>query len=279
MITYNAHGCCLGRHPSRRDRRTLQVVNYAPSTLDLPPKSARWDKVKAADAWGSDGNNDYGNCVIACAAHLIDSATANESGPQSPRISDGAAVILSREMGALHGYNILDRLNYWRQKGMWGSRLQAYAAVKLHDHDLLHFCINAFGNADIGVNLPDAWRGASSWETGKGIRFRPGSWGAHSVPILGYDEKWLYVCTWGGIVPMSHEAYDEYVDEAYADMLSEWFARDARTPSGFDSTALLSDLAAITGEPVFKPVPLPDPVPVDPIGPPPGPPPAGRGGE
>ena len=93
------------------------------------------------------------------------------------------------------------------------------------------------------------------------------------MPILGYDAEWLYVCTWGGLLPMSYDAYDEYVSESYADLLPEWFAKDAHSPSGFDSTALLADLAAITGEPVFNPVPPPDPGPVDP-GPPPGPPPA-----
>ncbi len=254
----------LGCLPSRHDRRTLQLANYAPTSgkylaLVLPPAQCNYQKIKAATAWGADGNNQFGNCVIACAAHIIDSVTENESGAETPRIPDNLVVQLSRQMGALHGYNILDRLNWWRQRGMWGHQLQAFAAVALHNHPLAQFGINAFGALDIGVNLPLAWQGTATWECGTGRRFDPGSWGGHSVPILGYDATWLYACSWGGIIPMSYDAFDMYVSESYVDLLPEWFAKNNVSPSGLDVTALLSDLSQVTGDPVFDPTPPPVP--------------------
>ena len=75
----------------------------------------------------------------------------------------------------------------------------------------------------------------------------PQVWGGHSVPIVGYDEKQLYVVTWGAIQPMTWAALAKYSDEAYADLDPNWYATDGRTPTGLDLTALQADLAAVAG--------------------------------
>jgi hypothetical protein len=148
-------------------------------------------------------------------------------------------------MGALNGYNILDRLNYWRKNGMWGHALWAYAAVDLQQSDLVKFGINEFGALDIGVNLPNAWQDADTWDVGTGRSYIPGSWGGHSVPLIGYDAEYLYVCTWGSIVSMTWPALRVYCDEAYVAILPDWIAKDQKSPSGFDLPALHNDLFSI----------------------------------
>ncbi len=270
MAHYDPSKVKLGCMPSRRDKRTLKLANYV--ALPKPPAECRWDKIKASNLWGDDGNSTYGNCVIVCAAHMLDSAIANESDPNAKRISDADVISLSRTMGALNGYNILDRLNWWRKTGMWGHKIQAFASVNLHNRDLIKYTINAFGSIDLAVNLPIAWQGTDTWECGNGRSYNPGSWGGHSIPALGYDDSWIYVCTWGEIIPCSWDALDLYFDEQYAVILPEWFAADAKSPSGFDSAALMKDLVAIGDNPTFDPTPLPPPVVVPPVDPPPQPP-------
>jgi hypothetical protein len=232
----------LGKHPAKLDHRTLQLRDYVADPLPPPPDNRRWDA--AVPEWLNAGNDQYGNCVIATAAHLILCWKANESKDPRP-ITDSAVIDLSRRMHALNGYAILDRLNYWRKHTMWANKLHSYAAIDADDKNLLQFAINAFGALDIGLALPNAWRHTNVWDTGRGHNFAPGSWGLHSVPIIGYDNHALYLVTWGEICALTYDALGYYSDERYALINKAWFEADATTPSGFNLKALEADLASI----------------------------------
>ena len=233
----------LGKTAPRLDRRTLQLHRYITPDLPTPPITRRWDA--AATDWGVMGNDQYGNCVIATAAHAILTWRANELG-DTARITDSAVVDLSREMGALDGYNILDRLSYWRKHGMWGHPLWAYAQIASSNTELLKSAIDIFGAADIGLALPTAWKDAPVWDTGHGRRYVEGSWGLHSVPVVGYDANQVYVVTWGAIQPMTWRGFLSYCDEAYALITPDWLARQGTTPSGFDLETLRASLDVVT---------------------------------
>lgn len=230
---------CLGRTPKRNDPRTLRFANYTRGISRAAPDKRLW-QLPISD-WGVMGNNQYGNCVIVTAAHAILTWRANELG-DTRRITDAAVIELSRSMGALAGYNILDRLNYWRRVGMWADNLWAFMSVDLTNQDEVRNAVNVFGCLDIGVNLPNAWRNSDIWNTGNGRSYSPGSWGGHSVPIVGYDPEYLWAASWGECLPMEWAALPEYCDEGYALINSNWLAGDSVTPSGFDLPALHADL-------------------------------------
>jgi hypothetical protein len=234
----------LGRLPSRRDRRTLRLAHYRRPRIVAPPAARLWHN--GITDWGVMGNNNYGNCVIVTAAHMLLCWRANEL-DDTKRLTDSAVIELSTTMGALDGYNILDRLNYWRQKGMWSDRLWLYAAVDPSDPDEVKAAINDFGGLDIGLNMPRAWQDKQVWDTGTGLAYRPNSWGGHSVPVVGYDADNLYVVTWGAIQKLTYAALATYSDEAYALVDENWLAKDGITPSAFDLPALYEQLKAITG--------------------------------
>ena len=242
------HLCKLGRTPARRDPRTLQLKNYIRPQLLPFPEQRLWQT--AIDDWGVMGNEAYGNCVIATAAHAILSWQANETGDKR-RITDSAVIDLSREMGALDGYAILDRLKYWRKIGMWANDIWAFAAIKQGDETEIRIAVNEFGAADIGINLPNAWKSQDIWTTGHGRQYEPGSWGGHSVPIVGYDPTGVYVVTWGEIVRITWQALPVYCDEAYACIDPIWISRNAKNPAGIDLTTLHADLQAITKDKPF----------------------------
>lgn len=235
----------LGRLPSKHDPRTLRLKNYLLKPRLYFPSS--YDPPKNVVLWGVQGNDDYGNCVIVCAAHMIQNMKAQKSNLPSP-ISDSAVIELSRIMGALNGYNILDRLKYWRKEGMWSNKLWAFTMIQPSNPVDIKVAIAEFGSADIGLNLPLAWQDDQIWDVGSGRSYQPGSWGGHSVPLVGYDEKGVWCVTWGELQKITWEGLFRYCDEAYAVIDPEWIALDGLTPSGFDLAKLHADLQVVTGE-------------------------------
>lgn len=240
---------CLGRIPSRCDPRTIRLRDILARDLPPPPDSSRWDTV--IRDWGTMGNDQYGNCVIATAGHMLLAWRAAEFA-DTTRISDAAVIALSREMGALNGYSILERLKYWRRSGMWSDRLWAYAAVALNNPPLVRSAISLFGAIDLGVSLAAAWQTQELWDRGSGRAYRPGSWGEHSVPIVGYDADYLYLVTWGAVQRMTWAALPYYCDEAYVCIDRNWIGNDAIAPSGLDLPALHAALGAIGA---YDPIP------------------------
>lgn len=237
MLSEN--GRQLGCIRSRVDCRTLELSDFTRPGVPPPPAARRWDANVPKFSLG--GNNYLGNCTVVTAANELLLMRATDSHNPTP-ISDSAIIALSQEMGATNGYSILDRLRWWRKNGMWANRLWAYAKINHNDIGDLKAAVNACGVADIGVDLADAWRNADTWHSGTGRSYRPGSWGAHSVPIVGYDEQYAYVASWGDVVPFAWDAVPAYLFEAWALIDPEWIGPDGLTPSFLDLPALVDAL-------------------------------------
>lgn len=233
----------LGRLPSPYDSRTLWLENYITHLLATPPEVRDWHST--ISDWGVMGNDRYGNCVIVTAAHAILAWRANELGDRN-RITDSAVIELSTSMGALRGYNILERCKYWRKVGMWSDKLWAFASVVPANFEHVRVAINSFGVVDIGVNMPSAWKSTDTWDVGFGPTYRPGTWGGHSVPLVGYDLAYVYLVTWGKVIRMTWAALSYYCDEAFALIDQNWLAGDSISPSGFNLPQLHADLMTIT---------------------------------
>lgn len=235
---------CLGRIASLPDPRTLRLANYFNPTLAPFPAERLWHAV--VPDWGMMGNNQYGNCVIVTTAHMLLNWRAN-SVKDLNRITDTAVIDLSREMGALNGYQIIDRLKWWRNKRMFGDRLWAFAKCTTTDADMVKAVTNEFGGIDIGLQLPLAWQTATLWDTGTGPAYEPASWGLHSVPIVGYDATAAFCVTWGRVQPITFRALATYCDEAYALLDPSWILQDGIAPCGLDLPALHADLCELGG--------------------------------
>jgi hypothetical protein len=141
----------------------------------------------------------------------------------------------------------LDVLRYWRETGVGGHHIGAFAGVSLHDESLVRTGAYLFGGLYIGLALPltaqhqDVW----DWTGTLSGPAAPGSWGGHAVDIVGYDDGGLTFVTWGSLKRMTWRFWERYVDEVYA-LLSNDFLNGDRAPNGFDLTALKADLALVT---------------------------------
>jgi hypothetical protein len=246
----------LGKAPARHDPRTLQLAKYLPATA-LPPPPAHEDFEKKVKNWPMMLNDTLGDCTCACAGHMIEQWTTYTSN-KPITLPDHT---IEKMYEAVSGYNpadpntdrgavILDVLNYWRQKGVAGDKILAYASLEPKNHDQVKDSVLLFGNCYLGVQLPlsaqnqDVWAVPPGGPTGQGA---PGSWGGHAIPIVAYDRRGVTVVTWGALKRATWQFLDIYCDEAYAVLSTDWINKVTKiAPNQFDLASLENDLNLIT---------------------------------
>ncbi len=252
----------LGRKAIKTDSRTLRLARYLTLALPAPPPAANW--TKGITAWGMmlngpDPDNPpsapdgLGDCTIAGLGHAIQVWTANLGTEQT--VPD-AAILTAYEQW--DGYNPadpstdqggieLDVLKDFKQKGLAGHKLLAFADPAVANLTEIQQSINLFGGVYIGVNLPVTAQNQTVWDvtdpTLSGDA-APGSWGGHAVFVPAYDASGFTCITWGAPQKMTTAFWKAYCDEAHALLSPDWIGAKG-SPEGFNLTQLQTDLAAI----------------------------------
>lgn len=179
----------------------------------------------------------------------------------------------------------LDVLNGWRKLGVAGHTIAAYVALQIQPSQSLQAAMPSsmwrkleeqfegffgkkkatpramlpelarqlkqgvyfFGGVYIGVELPKTAQEQETWDVvsvdGDGA---PGSWGGHAIPIVGYDEEFFYVITWGKVLKVTPAFLAEYLSEAYICVSHDMVGPNGKSPAGLDVPTLLTDLAEVT---------------------------------
>src|SRR5579871_614958 len=241
----------LGKRPARHDERTLMLANYTKPGMPPPPVQVDFSKVLAK--WPMYLNDELGDCTIAASAHMIEEWTKCAN---APGVTPLDAQVLAAYK-AVSGYNgdpstdsgcvMLDVLKYWRQTGLAGHRILAFAGCDPKNHNDVKDSVALFGNCYIGVQLPLSAQDQSMWSVASGENAEPGSWGGHCVPVVGYDDRGLTVITWGAPLRMTWNFLDVYCDEAYVCLSRDWInMKTNKAPDLLDLVQLTTDLKAIT---------------------------------
>jgi len=200
----------LGKLAARHDPRTLLLASYITAELPTPPASFDLT-AKVGSSWGMMDNDQIGDCTCAAAGHLLMEWTANAGKkmftPTDKQIVAAYSAITGYNpvTGANdNGANEIDVLNYWRQSGIAGHKIGAYAATEPSNHTHIMDSVYVFEGCYIGLSLPisaqaqtqnhQPWSVPPGGPTGDG---KPGSWGGHAVPVVAYDARTLTVVTWG----------------------------------------------------------------------------------
>lgn len=247
----------FGKKPPRYDHRTLSFSRYANLDLLLPTIPTTVDHQSKVPSWPMYGNDRYGDCVLASAAHQIEEWTIYAGNPRQPTDTQVTTLYLTLSPND-DGLVILDTLNRWRQTGLWDDRIDAFVQLRTGDVDQAKAAIYLFGAIKIGLSLPDM-NTFGPWDSVTGS---PNQNNGHDVPLVGFDSTGFWAVTWGGLLHMSWAWYQRYTDEAYALLSRDWLNVQGLSPDGFDYPALAQDLQAVTG--VVPPPPPPVPVPTPP---------------
>jgi hypothetical protein len=239
----------FGKHPPKRDYRTLRFKSYATAALAAPPPSldvlARvYDKLHSSDPtklFPMDGNDTLGDCTIAALAHAV--TTYRGLIGQKDIMAKNAIVKLYMHLtgGVDSGLNELDVLNYWRQNAVAKDKILAFVSIDPKNHTHIQQAIQLFGGVYLGFqvqqNCIQEFDARQPWTPG------PLTQDGHAVFAVGYDPKTVTVLTWGNTQQGTWAWWDECVDEAYA-ILPPEAAKQGFSP-GFDMAQLQADLADV----------------------------------
>ncbi len=243
----------LGRSgPSTYDNKRLTLLD-APN-LPTPPSNlakARFNLIRNT-FYPIMGNDKYGDCTVASAGHTIQAATTYEKNEFTPSTDQVVNEYFKLTGGPDQGLSLLDVLQPWRNTGLWGHKLAAYAEIPWTDthlsaaqtRKLLRTSIWLSGSAYLALALPYGMqRNPYDWQTiGTGPDWRPGTWGGHAVPALLYSSGYKYwIVTWGKIVQVSEAFLRAYMDEAWVTVSNDWVNSKGKTPNGRS----LSELARL----------------------------------
>ncbi len=249
----------LGKLPPKHDPRTLQFGAYLKYGLAAPPPSKSWTAKIPATGWGMMDNDNYGDCTCAAAGHMIMEWSANTG--KEVVIPDASILAFYNHFAhgnADAGANMLDVLNYWRKQGLDAHKIIAFAELELKTSIQVKDAVNLFGACYIGVALPDfavapgkdpltiPWVVPSKGPVGNAA---PNQNNGHCIPAVGYDERNIYIVTWGNLKSMSWQFYNAYAEEAFAVLGHDWFNKEmgGKAPNGFDLATLQSDLKEVVG--------------------------------
>lgn len=257
----------LGKRPPKHDKRTLRFAKYLiASQLPPPPVSVDWT-ASVAQPWGDMLNQQIGCCTIAAVGHSIQTWTANNGNEITITDQDvlNAYIAVTSQEGAAYnpqtgqndnGAVELDVLNYWRNSGIGGHKIGAYAAILPTSQQEIMEAIWLFGVCYIGLSLPlEAQQLVDQnqpWDVPSSIGFlqrnlwQPGGWGGHAVCLVEADQYGPTCITWGAKQKISWAFMNAYCEEAYALLSEDWVIGAKPAPNSFDMNTLSQDLQQIT---------------------------------
>lgn len=246
----------LGKRPASSDPRDLKFATYLDATvLPTPPAKFGHQDAFPAAGWGMLGNDQYGDCVWAGAAHetmvfdklggtsvafdphavLSDYSACTGFNPNDPNSDQGTD--MRKAAGYRRSTGVIDRA---------GKRHKIAAYISLTPGGITHTLQAAylFEAVGIGIQFPstamDQFNAHKPWDVVAGAKIE----GGHYVPLLGADATYLYVVTWGQVQRMTHRFFTKYCDEALV-YLTQEDLRGGKSVEGFDLAQLRSDLSAL----------------------------------
>jgi hypothetical protein len=249
----------FGKTAARRDAVKLKFSNYLyKPALPSIPKVFGHQGLVAAKGWGMLGNDNYGCCVWAGAAH----ETMMWNYEAGRRVSFGENGVLSdytavtgfdrRKLATDVGTDIETAAKYRRDIGVIDihgvrHKIAAYLALDAGDLDQHLAAAYLFGAVGVGIlvttGMMDQFDAGKPWD----VSAEPSdnqSEGGHYVPMVGFDGN-LQTVSYGQLQPMTPKCFARQNDESIA-YLTEENLTNGKSPEAFDYATLQADLRAIT---------------------------------
>jgi hypothetical protein len=239
----------FGKHPAKRDYRTLRFHDYLTHPMLVPPAAVsilervenRLHGTDPKTLFPMDGNDTLSDCTIAAVAHG-DTVFHGLIGRQSIMTKSYVVKLYYHLTGGVDsGLYLLDVVNYWRQNPIARDEILAFASVDVKKHVDVKLGIELFGGVILGFqvqqNCVQEFNAGQPWTPG------PLTNEGHAVYAVAYDADGLTVLTWGSTQKATWDWWDECVDEAYALLPPE--AQIGEFTPHFNFAQLKADLSAV----------------------------------
>lgn len=247
----------FGKLPAQDDPRNLRLAKYA---IDLPTPTKIFGFGGLYGDWGMLGNDLYGDCVFAGAAHETMMWNKLRGGVDVPMSTENVLLDYSDVTGfdpddpsTDQGTYMLDGLKYRQKTGIRDAagerhKIIAYVELEPGNFEQAIQATYVFGAIGIGFLVPDTiWE---QWDNGEYFDVldpNASLIGGHYVPSVGSRNSAarITIITWGRRWQMTKRFYETYVDEAWAMLSEEQIRADGGGIHGLDIEKLKEDLAAI----------------------------------
>lgn len=245
----------LGKTPARPNAIKFAFAAYANvAKLPKPPAHFGHETAIGTVPWSMLGNDSYGDCVWAGAAHetMIWNALGGHPVPFTDKavLSDYSAVtgFDPAKPDTDQGTDMQVAASYRRKTGIvdaTGKRHQvaAYLSIKPGDLTELYQAMWLFGAVGIGIEFPssamDQFNQGKPWSVVKGSSIE----GGHYIPLVA-KRSHMECVTWGAVQHMTTGFFSKYCDEAVV-YLSQESMVNGKSPEMFDYAALQADLNAL----------------------------------
>jgi len=246
MIKYR-----FGKHPAKRDYRTLRFKDYLKAGIAAAPAQFNvlttvYKNLGIADPtklFPMDGNDQYGDCTMAAAAHAITVYNGLTKNNVIMAQADLVKLYFQLTGGVDSGLDEMKVLNFWQSTGIDLQKILAFVSIEPKDHAHVQLAIQLFGGVYLGfqvqANAQEEFEAKKPWTPGKLTN------DGHAVYAVAYDQTGVTVLTWGNTQQATWAWWDECVDEAYGILPPN--AQQAGFAPGFDFAQLQADLKLVAG--------------------------------
>lgn len=240
----------LGKRPARPDAVTFKFSAFF-NKARLPTPPAVFGHQRVVRSWGMLGNDDYGDCVWAGAAHET-MMWCGEVGKHTVFSTDS---VLS-DYSVVTGFNKTDpntdagtdmsqAASYRRHTGVVDAagvrhKIDSYVGLEKGSVSDLMVATYMFGATGVGILFPDSameqFNANKPWSVVPG---EPDPTDGHYIPVVGRNSAGNILCvTWGRLQAMTPEFYRKYNDETIAYVSLEPLQTRLISPEGYDEAAL-----------------------------------------
>jgi hypothetical protein len=197
-------------------------------------------------------NDTLGDCTIAGALHNIMGWSLNAGAEAS--FTDQDALNYYEKFDGYDPSNpdsdqggcLLDVLNDWRQQGINGHKVEAFASVKPTKVTEVKQALALFGPLYCGLSFPNSAMGQPTWQLTDDTSID----GGHCVVMVGYNPLGPVFISWGALYQATWAFFNFYFSpdmdgEVYAAISPDWFEQSGVDPTGLNLQQLQADLSAI----------------------------------
>ncbi len=250
----------LGLKPPRRDSIAMLFGTYF-KPVELPAVPHVFGRPWLVRNWQLYGNDQYGDCYWAGAAHesmmLCADAAVNVPMFTTRSVLDDYAQATGFD--AKHaedtdlGTDMQVGCAYRQKTGIHDQlghrhKIDIYTALKPGDLTQLALAVYLFGIGGVGVQLPDTAETQFSYAEVWTVKNGASIVGGHYIPCVGRNRVGNYLfLTWGRLQAATPEWVMEYMDQGAAFVSRERLKASGLSPQGFNLAQLEDDYHQLTG--------------------------------